>query len=316
VKSLCDPFFLKEVYSGIHRRTQMKKLLAFVPVPVILYEAYIYKLDSDHRSKFHNNFDFIPGSADEMINDAITTGDIVLFAHRWYEHSLRHMIQMKLFQWQHNTCYDHVGIIVINAEGDPIICERNKNTFKLPSLFSTPSPKSSLFTYIKFSERILCSRARSITIVPTALRGDEFCSPLKSQFIRNYISREDINQTTMGTVKHLVMPGMNNKSNKKSQSYIEMEKNKKDIDDESVEEYSLTYKGDDDMSFIRHIYCLMGYDLVLSSSSSSSEDTKCVKQTNDPISIPQLLDRTVMLKCLHTHKTYEYQKSNVEVRMV
>ena len=111
---------------------------------------------------------FGPGTADDLLMDNLTSGDVVLFSRRWYNYHLPAAMFIKMYQLIHDTDYDHCGIIICDDSGVPSIYEL--------SLHGTLS-------IAPFSDRILRSRAHQIVLIPILPRTS-FTSTERNQLVR------------------------------------------------------------------------------------------------------------------------------------
>ncbi len=112
--------------------------------------------DNNERSSFFQSIDnshklkFSPGSADELLQDSLKTGDLLLFSRRWYYYHIPEAIMIKFYQTLLDTEYDHVGVIVCDKYGEPSVLEKTYfGGYKLRP----------------FSERIAYSKAHQISLV-------------------------------------------------------------------------------------------------------------------------------------------------------
>jgi hypothetical protein len=94
---------------------------------------------------------FGPGTADEILMDNLSSGDVVLFSRRWYNYHIPAAICIKLYQLIHNTEYDHCGVIICDDSGIPSVYELSL----YGKLIIEPFP-----------DRIIRSRAHQIVLVP------------------------------------------------------------------------------------------------------------------------------------------------------
>lgn len=101
-----------------------------------------------HRAGVDPNFG--AGSADDMLNDKLQTGDVILFSRRWYNYHLPQAACIKLYQMTHDTSYDHLGVIVCDKFGTPYLFEQ--------TFFGG-------YRVRLFEPRIMYSRAHQITAV-------------------------------------------------------------------------------------------------------------------------------------------------------
>ena len=115
----------------------------------VVYEQrqhYRHLQDKDNKWKLK----FGPGSADELLQDSLKTGDILLFSRKWYHYHLPEAIYIKAYQTLFDTEYDHAGVCVCDKYGEPSILESTFwGGYKLRP----------------FSERIAYSRAYQISLV-------------------------------------------------------------------------------------------------------------------------------------------------------
>ena len=71
----------------------------------VVYEQrqhYRHLQDKDNKWKLK----FGPGSADELLQDSLKTGDILLFSRKWYYYHLPEAIYIKAYQTLFNTEYN------------------------------------------------------------------------------------------------------------------------------------------------------------------------------------------------------------------
>lgn len=108
---------------------------------------------------------FGAGTADDILMDNLSSGDVVLFSRRWYNYHLPAAIFIKIYQLMHNTDYDHCGVIICDDTGVPSIFEL--------SLHGN-------LTIAPFSDRILRSRAHQIVLIPILPRTN-FSSAERNQ---------------------------------------------------------------------------------------------------------------------------------------
>jgi hypothetical protein len=111
---------------------------------------------------------FGPGTADDILMDNLSSGDVVLFSRRWYNYHLPAAMFIKIYQLIHNTEYDHCGVIICDDTGVPSIYEL--------SLHGT-------LTIAPFSDRIIRSRAHQIVLIPILPRTN-FSSTERNQLVR------------------------------------------------------------------------------------------------------------------------------------
>ena len=111
---------------------------------------------------------FGPGTADDILMDNLSSGDVVLFSRRWYNYHLPAAMFIKIYQLIHNTEYDHCGVIICDDTGVPSIYEL--------SLHGT-------LTIAPFSDRIIRSRAHQIVLIPILPRTN-FSSTERNQLVK------------------------------------------------------------------------------------------------------------------------------------
>ena len=116
---------------------------------------------------------FNVGTADDILDQNLTSGDVILFSRKWYNYHLPAALFIKLYQYVHDTEYDHCGVIICDDTGIPSIYELSLHG-KL-----TISP---------FSDRILRSRAHQIMLIPIVPRL-EF-SPAERNQLANYAKNQ------------------------------------------------------------------------------------------------------------------------------
>jgi len=102
--------------------------------------------------------DFAIGSADDLIQDNLCSGDIVLFSRRWYRHHIPMAIAIKWYQTCYDTEYDHCGVIVQDKFGNPFVFEIS------PFLGCRLRP---------FDKRILHSLSQQIIVLPLMPRDED-----------------------------------------------------------------------------------------------------------------------------------------------
>lgn len=100
---------------------------------------------------------FGAGTADEILMDNLSSGDVILFSRRWYNYHIPAAICIKLYQLIHNTEYDHCGVIICDDSGIPSVYELSL----YGKLIIEPFP-----------DRIIRSRAHQIVLVPIWPRTD------------------------------------------------------------------------------------------------------------------------------------------------
>ena len=91
------------------------------------------------------------GTADDLLMDNLSSGDVVLFSRRWYNYHLPAAVFIKLYQYIHDTEYDHCGVIICDDSGVPSIYELSLH---------------GRLTISPFSDRIIRSRAHQIVLIP------------------------------------------------------------------------------------------------------------------------------------------------------
>ena len=134
-----------------------------------IYTGVISYNTISHRRSVDPNFS--SGSADDMLNDKLQTGDVILFSRRWYRYHLPQALSIKLYQMVHDTSYDHLGIIVCDKYGTPYLFEQ--------TFFGG-------YRVRLFEPRIMCSRAHQITAI--MLMPREVSNP-DSSAVDDYVSR-------------------------------------------------------------------------------------------------------------------------------
>ncbi len=108
------------------------------------HKSFLEASENEHKLKFS------PGSADELLQDSLKTGDLLLFSRRWYRYHLPEALSIKLYQTFLNTDYDHVGVIICDKYGEPSVLEKTYwGGYKLRP----------------FSERIAYSRSHQISLL-------------------------------------------------------------------------------------------------------------------------------------------------------
>lgn len=141
----------------ISRLSPLTKVVTILGSSVILgYTGYIeYKkslVPVEPQMKL-----FGPGTADEILMDNLSSGDVILFSRRWYNYHLPAALFIKLYQMIHDTEYDHCGVIICDDTGIPSVYEL--------SLFGT-------LIIEPYPDRIIRSRAHQIVLVPIWPRTD------------------------------------------------------------------------------------------------------------------------------------------------
>lgn len=100
---------------------------------------------------------FSPNGGDEVLQDGLQTGDVVLFHRRWYRYHLPEALCICLYQALHGTAFDHCGVVVCDRYGAPQIFE------------------STFFGGCKlraYEPRILHSQSQQILLIPLLPRAD------------------------------------------------------------------------------------------------------------------------------------------------
>ena len=86
------------------------KAVAGMAAASSVYTGVIGYNTISHRAGVDPNFG--AGSADDMLNDKLQTGDVILFSRRWYNYHLPQAACIKLYQMTHDASYDHLGVVV------------------------------------------------------------------------------------------------------------------------------------------------------------------------------------------------------------
>jgi hypothetical protein len=108
---------------------------------------------------------FSQGSADDILNDNLCTGDIILFSRKWYMYHLPAALMIKFYKTIYDCGFDHAGVVVMNM-GVPYVLE------------TTPFGG---IKYRSFESRILNSASEHIVAV-RLVRGDKpFADTLSSE---------------------------------------------------------------------------------------------------------------------------------------
>lgn len=129
--------------------------------------GYTFYIQSSHWFKNPKNDSssqgFSRGSADELIMDQLSTGDIILFSRRWYHY---HIPIALCISFYHNVLgceFDHAGIVVQHPiSGIPYIIEKNP--------FSNISCR-------RFDTRIQHSKSHQILLIKL-LNSDDIKVPI------------------------------------------------------------------------------------------------------------------------------------------
>jgi hypothetical protein len=102
---------------------------------------------------------FPVGTTDDLVQDSLQTGDIILFRRKWYYHHLPIAIAIKLYQTLFQSNFDHLGVVVVDPKfGTVYILEK---TF-------LSGVKIRLF-----SERIAYSESSMIQLIPLLPRDQK-----------------------------------------------------------------------------------------------------------------------------------------------
>lgn len=144
-------------------------------VAVTFYTSFVAYDTTMHRYAIGPNPEFSPGSADDVINQKLRAGDLIIFSRRWYNYHLPQALAIKLYQWIHDTPCDHIGIIVTDKYGKPYVFEQ--------TFFRGHKIRP-------FEERILYSRAQQITAIMLMPRDDrdEVVAEKRSNKLDEYVS--------------------------------------------------------------------------------------------------------------------------------
>lgn len=100
---------------------------------------------------------FSPNGGDEVLQNGLQTGDVVLFHRRWYRYHLPEALCIYLYQALHRTAFDHCGVVICDKYGAPHVFE------------------STFFGGCKlraFEPRILHSQSQQILLIPLLPRAD------------------------------------------------------------------------------------------------------------------------------------------------
>lgn len=100
---------------------------------------------------------FGPNTADEILMNHLSSGDVILFNRKWYKYHIPAAISILLYQWIHNTEYDHCAVIVCDDSGIPSVYELG--------IFGKPRLE-------RYPDRILGSKSQQIILNAISLRGD------------------------------------------------------------------------------------------------------------------------------------------------
>ena len=114
---------------------------------------------------------FSPNGGDEILQNGLQTGDIMLFQRRWYRYHLPEALCIGLYQLWHKTPFDHCGMIVCDKYGAPHVFE------------------STFFAGCKlrpFEPRVLLSQSQQIILIPLLPRAD-FATPALQQLIASSV---------------------------------------------------------------------------------------------------------------------------------
>jgi hypothetical protein len=122
---------------------------------------------------------FSRGSADDLVMDALVSGDIIVFNRKWYKYHLPTAAMIKLYQIYYKTDYDHCGVIILNDKGEPYVFEK------------TPFGG---YKMRHFEPRLLHSQAQSVTAILLFPR-QRLPTKQKNQS-RDKISEELVNNKT------------------------------------------------------------------------------------------------------------------------
>lgn len=150
-------------------RSHISKGLAGVAAGCSAYTGVTAYNTLSHRRNVDPNFS--SGSADDMLNDKLQTGDVILFSRRWYNYHLPQALMIKLYQVIHDTSYDHLGVIVCDKYGTAYLFEQ--------TFFGG-------YRVRLFEPRIMYSRAHQITAI--MLMPREGKTP-DSSAVDDYVSR-------------------------------------------------------------------------------------------------------------------------------
>lgn len=120
--------------------------------------GYTAWIEFSVRRRLPSAQDFSLGSADDIIQDNLCSGDVVLFSRRWYRYHIPMAIAIKWYQTFYDTEYDHCGVIVQDKFGNPFLFET------LPFAGCRLRP---------FDKRILHSQAHQIVVLPIVPRDDD-----------------------------------------------------------------------------------------------------------------------------------------------
>jgi hypothetical protein len=93
----------------------------------------------------------------EDVTNNVATGDIILFARKWYHHHIPMALSLAIYHSLHDSDYDHVGIIIHDDKGIPQVFEM------------TPYGGCSLKP---INERVLYSRSHQIALIAVLPRRE------------------------------------------------------------------------------------------------------------------------------------------------
>lgn len=123
----------------------------FSKFTVLTFMSYSAAVEMNNNSPKRKVAGFNQGSADAMVMDNLNTGDILLFRREWHNYHIPTAAMILLYNYIHNTEFDHGALIVVDNAGAVFVVER------------TP------FRGIKcrpFEDRILRSKASQIVLIP------------------------------------------------------------------------------------------------------------------------------------------------------
>ena len=136
-----------------------------------VYTAAIEYNKQQHLQTFANQ-SFSLGSGDWLLQESLSTGDVILFSRRWYRYHIPAALAIVSYQLLFGTEFDHLGVILCDEHGDPHLVEE--------TFFGGYKSR-------RFEQRILCSQAQQIVAVPLVPRGD--VSEEQKSRLKAFVSR-------------------------------------------------------------------------------------------------------------------------------
>lgn len=146
----------------------VKLKIAFGATSIVILHSMLIK--NTRKPKTSN---FYLGSADDLITNALQTGDLVLFSRTWYKYYLPVGLMIQLYKTIYQCDYDHCGIIIINNKGIPYVLE------------NTPFLG---YQYRSFEERIRHSQSTHITVIP--IKPNLILTNIQQQQLNEYLNNK------------------------------------------------------------------------------------------------------------------------------